>query len=193
MEKNRIPDDLKKEVCKKILLRVLACCFLFIFNTIIIVYWGNIILPLSDEHKVFRFFCYAIFLLLPFIITRIYTLWTDTSYTGTITDVKISTVVDSKSTLTRSLEMLYHKNEIYLTIKKDNGKIIKRKTYEGVSKLAQKLETYKVGDRVAHLHGTGITVVLPSANSTHCCCAVCGGVNEVSNTTCVHCEHSLIS
>lgn len=72
------------------------------------------------------------------------------------------------------------------------GKTFKKKALEFPSKFNDNLEKYKVGDRVLHLYGTAITIVLPTASDTRCCCCMCGWSNDMLNDTCTSCGFPLI-
>lgn len=188
----QIPIELRRFVRRKVLFRIFFCFFLIAVNATIILLWGDVIFATPKEQEIFKHLCYELFLLLPLVITRIDKLFTDTSYIGTIQDVRIATAADSKSAVKPTREMLYCKNEIFLTVETDSGKTIERKVYSGPTKFAQKLESYQVGDRVLHLHGTGVTIVLPTKNSERCYCAICEGTNDIANRTCEHCGHVLM-
>lgn len=188
----QVPSELRRFVYRKKLLRVTLWLFLTVVNATIVVLWGDIIFATAKGQEIFKYLCYELFLLLPIAITRMDKLFTDTSYIGTIQNVRIATAADSKSEVRPTREMLFNKNEIFLTVQTDDGKTIDRKVYSGPTKFAQKLDYYHVGDRVLHLHGTDVTVVLPTSSSKRCHCAVCEGSNDIRNRTCDHCGHSLV-
>lgn len=188
----QIPTELKKTILKRMLVRVSFFMLLFILNLVVVVNWWDALFPIDKINVIAKYSFAIIFLALPFFLTKIYKIFTDTSYMGTVRDVKVLSVVDSKSSVKPSWEMLYRKNEIHLTVETPNGKLIKKKVYEGLPKHAANLERYQVGDQILHLHGTGITIVLPSPNDTHCSCAVCGGRSDVANSVCIHCGKPLI-
>ncbi len=187
-----LPLKIRKVIQKKKILRT----FLFVLSTIsialIILIWGDTILSVPEDFVAFKYSCYAVLLILPFFFTKIYLLFTDANYIGEIKKVNIVSVVDSKSSVRPSRENLYRKNEIHLAIEDEKGRILTKKVYEASSNFSANLEMYKVGDKVLHLHGTGITIVLPTAKDTHCCCCMCGCSNDKSNDSCVHCGLPLI-
>ncbi len=190
----QFPPQITKKLRKKILCRLIIFLVLTLILAIILINYGSVIfdMPQDEGYDGFKYTCYAIVLILPIFITKIYKIFTDTNYAGVVKNVKIKTVVDSKNQFKPSREMLYRKNEIYLTIQTKQNKIVKKKVYEGVSKLGANLDTYNVGDEVLHLHGTGVTIVLSGAKDTHCSCAMCGGVNNISDENCSHCGLPLI-
>ena len=88
--------------------------------------------------------------------------------------------------------MWYTKNTIILTVLLENEKSIKVKVYEGQSKLGQHLNSYHEGDKVFHLYGTNVTIVLPDSADTSVQCSVCGASNNVKDGKCRDCGLSLI-
>lgn len=192
MHNIQIPKELKKAISRKIAIRLLLFALLLALNLIIVIRWWGDLFPIEKINSVAKYSFAIIFLILPFFLTKVYKIFTDTAYTGIVRNVKIRSVVDSKSTVKVSQEMLYRKNEVYLTVETPNGKIIQKKVYEGSPEHAANLEKYRIGDQILHLHGTGITIVLPTPDDTHCSCAVCGGINEISNDMCIHCGKPMI-
>lgn len=122
-----LPCEIKKVIQKKKVLRI----SLFLLSTIsigfIILIWGDIIFSVSEELVAFKYSCYAALLISPFFFTKIYLVFTDTNYIGEVKEVNIVSVVDSKSSVKPSLENLYRKNIIHLTIEDEIGRILKKK------------------------------------------------------------------
>ena len=193
MHKIQIPVELKRAVLKKKLIRVILFVLLSAWNIVVVINWWNFLFPVEQINVIASYSIAIIFLALPVFLTRIYKLFTDSNYMGTIRDVKIQAVVGSKSThVLASRESLYRKNEVYVTIETPNGKHIERKVLEDLPTHTENLDKYRVGDQVLHLYGTGITIVLPVPKDTRCSCAMCGGSNDISNDVCVHCGKPLI-
>jgi len=111
---------------------------------------------------------------------------------GEVKKVEVSTVVDSKSSAKPTRESLYTKNIIVIIVEDESGKIIKKKVDESPANPNSEYVRYKVGDMVLHLHGTGVTVVLPRNNERTCNCVMCGFSNDLSNEVCSHCGYQLI-
>lgn len=187
-----LPCEIKKAIRKKKALRIFLFLLATTLITVIIVIWGNTIFPLPENLVAFKYSCYAVLLISPIFFTKVYLVFTDANYTGEIKDVNIVSVTDSKSSVKPSLEQLYRKNEIHLTVEDETGKILEKKVYEAPSAFNANLEMYKVGDKVLHLHGTDITIVLPTEKDTRCCCSMCGWSNNKLNDICTHCGLPLI-
>lgn len=135
---------------------------------------------------------YVLFLLLPFLISGVPFRMIDKSYRGTVVKVKVETTVDNASAAKPTREHLYPKNTVFLLIRRDDGKTILKKVYEGKANSQEILETYKEGDAVFHLYGTKHIGVIPKASDAQVSCAVCANTNSIENETCRTCGHSLI-
>lgn len=127
MHNIQIPKELKKAISRKIAIRLLLFALLLALNLIIVIRWWGDLFPIEKINSVAKYSFAIIFLILPFFLTKVYKIFTDTAYTGIVRNVKIRSVVDSKSTVKVSQEMLYRKNEVYLTVETPNGKIIQKK------------------------------------------------------------------
>ncbi len=192
MHEIQIPTELKKAVLKKKLIRLILFVLLFAWNFVVIIKWWDDLFPVEKINVIAKYSFAIIFLALPFFLTKFYKIFTDFNYMGIIRDVEIRTMVDSKFALRPTWETLYRKNEIYVTVETLNGKLVRKKIFEDLPTHAENLGKYQVGDHILHLHGTGITIVLPSPNDTCCSCSMCGGTNDISHDVCVHCGKPLI-
>ena len=187
-----LPREIRTAIRKKKALRIIRFLLATLLITVIIVIWGDTIFSLPEDLIAFKYSCYAVLLISPFFFTKVYLIFTDTNYTGEVKRVNIVSTVDSKSSVRPSRENLYGKNEIHLTVEDQTGRILEKKVSEAPSNFSANLEMYKVGDKVLHLHGTDITIVLPIAKDAHCRCAMCGWSNDKSNDICTHCDLPLI-
>ena len=185
-----LPKDLQSYCTKRILRRVIPCIILISIFATILALWGNFIF--NTDNKVFKISCYVVVMLIPFIITGVPHKLIDSTYYGTVRKVDIVTTADSSSSIKPTWEHLYHKNTIYLSIERPDGKLIHKKAYTGKARLQQNINTYNEGDSVFHLYGTDTVVILPEANDTIVHCAVCGSANDVKNNKCRDCDHTLI-
>ena len=188
----QIPTELKKAVLKKKLIRLILFVLLFAWNFVVIIKWWDDLFPVEKINVIAKYSFAIIFLALPFFLTKVYKIFTDSNYMGIVRDVDVRTVADSKSSVKPTWEMLYRKNVLYVTVETPNGKLIRKKIFEDLPSHVENLEKYHVGDRILHLHGTGLTVVLPSPNDTHFTCALCGGNNDISSDVCTHCGKPLV-
>ena len=185
----KMPEDLKAYTQKKIARRVVPCLILEILLGLIIALWGDILFPTSAVE--FKYSCYFLIMLIPFAATGVPFKLIDRTYAGIIERAEVSTVMCTTRGTRR--HKLIWKNQLDVTIRTTDGKLIdKTPLMIDISMPVQKLEVYKVGDRVFHLYGTKTIVKLPSPTDTHVACAVCGQMNEMSRNTCNLCDHTLI-
>ena len=187
-----LPREIRKAIRKKRAKRIFLFLSATILTAVIIAIWGDTIFPFPEGFAALKYLCYAVLLILPFFYTKVYLIFTDFNYIGKIKKVKVVSLVDNKSAVKPTREQLYRKNEIHITVEDEKGRSFKKKVYEAPAKFSENLDMYKVGDKVLHLHGTATTVVLPTAADTHCCCCMCGGVNNKLNDICTHCGFPLI-
>lgn len=185
-----LPLELKKIIRHKIFRRVVVCLFFLIPIGIALALWENALF--ETDNQVFKSACYIGMLVVPFVISGIPFKLIDKSFRGKIDKVDIETTVDNSSSAKPTREHLYVKNTIYLSIKREDGKVIRKKAYEGRAKLQQHLETYREGDDVFHLYGTKHIVVLPKKVNTYVQCSVCGDCNVKENELCRNCMSPLI-
>ncbi len=189
---NFYPKPIKKIIYKKIFLRLFVFVMLSFLSIALIVAFGDVIFSELYKSVEFRCSCYVFAVFLSAVITKVYRIFTDRSYCGEVKKVKVVTVTDSSSTVHPSLESLYRKNVIYLAVETKKGKEVYKKVFQSPVKLGVDCDRYKVGDKILHLHGTNVTVVLPTPADTHCSCAICGGANNIENEKCAHCGTHLI-
>ncbi len=187
-----VPKEVKKVINAKRAKRILACILLMAVNAFIVVMWGEDILHLLAKNTVLKYSIYALFIAMPIFITRVYKVFTDTYYCGTVKKVDIETAWASATPFRPTGETMYKKAQIYLTIETAAGKSIKRKVHETPLRAKPNFEKYKVGDTVLHLHGTGVTVILPKGSDTYVACALCGDINDVASDACSNCGNVLI-
>lgn len=186
----RLPQDLKRYFQRKILFRIIPCGILLLTFGILLALFGERVF--RTENQVFRVSCYFVTMLLPFAATGVPFCLLDRTYCGTVDEVQIKTTVESASSVKPSLESLYQKNTVYLTVRLPNGKRIRKKVCEGRAEHAANLETYHKGDRIFHLFGSRYTVVLPKETDDSGQCAVCGDQNATTEECCRNCGHTLI-
>ena len=182
-----IPDELKKFALKKRITRIILFTILIAIAVFVLVNWGEIIFKVKKEDIGFRYLFYALVLAIPFAITKIWLVFTDTSYIGVVKEVKIKSIVTTKNTIRPMQSDYYRNNETYLIIQTAKG-VIKRKVFDSTSYN----EPFKAEDTVLHIHGTGITIVLPTKADTSCQCAICGRPNEISLDHCERCGMPIV-
>ncbi len=200
-----LPKSLRKKRNKRMIVRILVWFVLFAFCLSVVLLWGEIVFPMPT-HKNFlevRHLYYALFLLLPFLVTGIPVRLIDRSWSGTVTAVIVE---ENMGTYTRSLgrPQPYRKHDLVLLIEKDNGKKteyiplslgVKYKPWDdppNVGKIAYHTEEYREGDRVHKYYGfQHLYVSHPSSQQTRRC-IVCGSKNEMQEHVCWYCSSELI-
>ena len=186
----KLPKDLKKFAIISALKRIIPCVLLLITFSILLFFWGDVILPIEKEGV--KIIVYTMVMIIPFAVTGLPFKLIDQTYIGTVQKVEITTSIDSDHHSKPSRATFYMKNTVFLHVEQENGLVIRKKACEGSTKMAQNLETYKVGDRVFHLYGSEQTVVLPKSSDKMVQCPVCGTNNYKTETKCESCEHSLV-
>jgi hypothetical protein len=185
-----LPKDLKNFAIKSVLKRMIPCVLLLTTFVILLIFWGDVILPVEKEAV--KIIVYTMVMIVPFAVTGVPFKLIDQTYSGTVQKVKIATTIDNEYHGRPTREYLYTKNTVFLHVEKENGVVVRKKASESSAKLAQNLETYKVGDRVFHLYGSRQTVVLPTSSDKMVQCPVCGTNNDKTSSHCEDCGHSLV-
>ncbi|MBE6699289.1 MAG: zinc ribbon domain-containing protein [Ruminococcaceae bacterium] len=186
----QIPKDLRAFAIKTALKRIIPCALLFIGFAVVLIFWGDVILPIDKD--VVKVIVYTMVMLVPFALTGVPFKLIDKTYSGTVQKVEITTTADNAYHGQPTRENLYPKNTVFLHVVQENGVVIRKKAYERNAKLPQNLDAYKVGDSVFHLYGSMQTIVLPRASDEFVQCSVCGIKNDKNENVCESCGHSLI-
>lgn len=187
-----IPDEIKKAIRQKKVRRVVLFLVTVLLMAVVIIMFEKSASSFSEKLSALKYVFYAVLLISSVFISKVYRIFTDTDYCGVVKKVKVKTVTDNKSAAKPTWEQMYRKNIIYLTIEDEAGKTFRKKAAETPLTPKSDSEAYNVGDTVLHLHGTDITVVLPTAADTRCHCAMCGGSNDKMSDICEHCGFPLI-
>lgn len=185
-----LPKDLKAYAIKTALKRIIPCVALLIGFSVALIFWGDVILPI--EKDVIKVIVYTMVMLVPFALTGVPLKLLDKTYSGTVQKIEIKTTTDNVYHGQPTRENLYTKNTVFLHVLQENGVAIRKEAYEGNAKLPQKLDVYKVGDRVFHLYGSTQTVVLPQPLDKYVQCPICGTLNDKNYVSCEVCTHTLI-
>lgn len=206
----KLPEDLVSYSRKYITKRIVLFTVLFVAFSLILYFFGNIILP--TDVLPFRISFYILVLLVPFAVTGVPFKLIDHSWFGKVIKVDVEEGIEFAD---GAKARMYGTINFVLTIKKDNGKILYREVKAsnhhisrnsldksvdidneairiGSRKNEHFLDDYKVGDKVFHLYGSKYIVVLPKTNDTQCKCAICGTLNKIDNMLCNDCRHTLI-
>lgn len=199
-----LPRSLQIKRNRNILSRVIPCVILLAICVVIITIWGEKLFHIpNDDYVAIQKSFYILFLLLPFVITGVPMKLIDTSWSGTISEIKIE---ESVGTYSRSLGKpgLYTKHDLVLTIVKDDGKKIeytalslgqKNKPWQNppvVGRIEYQAEKYHIGERVHKYYGFKYLYISPYHNNEGKVCIVCGTPNNDQDTVCGLCHSELI-
>ena len=194
-----------------IIIRVTSCCILFALFLFAIIMWGERIFPMPQytpkSFVAVQIGCYVIFMTLPFLITGVPVKLIDSSWSGVVSNVDVE---DSIGTFYRAFGRpgTYDRQDLILTIKKDNGKVITRSAVSvgeryklkvsdrppipTPGKITDHLNDYKIGDRVYKYYGFKYLYVVPSDEDDKKRCIVCGLNNDKHRDKCLNCYCDLI-
>lgn len=205
-QKPQLPTSLKRKRILNIVIRSTICLLLLaIFITVIII-WGNRLFPDTLDHRAgytsLKIMFYVIVLCVPFLITGIPFKLIDTSWSGTVIDLKIE---ENLGTSSNPKYIYTHKKEnLILIIKKDNEKIVrytalsltdKHKELNGstpIGKVYYHEHKYSIGDRVHKYYGFRHLYFIPQHDYVTKDCIVCGSKNNMDDSACWYCDSELI-
>ena len=197
-----LPPSLKKRRVFKILFRICSCLLLLAIFITIIILWGNRLFPSSDYPQL-KIIFYIIILCIPFLSTGVPLKLIDSSWSGTITNVEIKENLGTTSCPAHV--HLYPKEDLIITITKDNGKILKHtilslveKNNNGtkrtpIGKAFYHEHKYKIGDRVHKYYGFKHLYFIPHSYHNTKDCIICGSKNDINDHICWYCNSELIS
>ena len=197
-----LPLSLQKKRVSNILWRVIPCVLLFALTLTTILLWGEEIFDFP--HLLARCVVYAIFLLLPFLITGVPLKLIDKSFSGTVIAVNVTEKIGIYS---RSFAKggVYTRHDLVLTIQTDEGKKIKYTALSlgvknrphqfppNLGAIEHHTEEYSVGERVHKYYGFGGLYVEPKTQVDRKRCIVCGTQNGNEDSRCWSCHSELIS
>lgn len=194
MKRFRLPKDLRRFTYCAVLKRVIPFILLEVVLVLFLCAFGpELFHPLHIKvPKGFQYVCVVLVLSLPALVTGVPFKLFDRTFYGTVEQVHVKTTVDNKYGFKPTREHLYTRNTVYLTVSSPGGKRFRRKALSEKAKFQRNQDAFTKGDKVFHLYGTSLTVVLPLASSTHTPCVVCGGMTERNMDHCHQCGHSLI-
>ena len=209
-----IPKSLQKRCRRNIIIRVTSCCILFALFLFAVIMWGERIFPMPrfspKSFAAVQISCYILFMTLPFLITGVPMKLIDSSWSGVISNVEVK---QSIGTYWRTLGRfnVYDKQELNLTIKKDDGKttrhtatsvgealrntmgILSAKTdLPNQGKITDHVNDFKIGDRVHKYYGFKYLYVVPSEEEDKKRCIVCGLNNDKHRDKCLNCYCDLL-
>lgn len=191
--------DLRAYRFRKTFSKFIICIALWISLGMVFYFYKDSVFPF---HKTYQIIC-IIFIPLFFAILAAFKLKLfDHSWQGTIIAVKIKEGVGTFSVGGRPWP--YTKNDIIITIRKNNKKIVeytpmslgvKERTWIDpyvVGKIENHIDEYGIGDSVYHFYGFDYLFHVHKSPLSTCRCIVCGEKNDTNRGTCWNCNHSLI-
>lgn len=200
----RLPKSLRKKRIRKIITRISLCILLLAGGLFLIIAYGDMILSIRDkEYAGIRILFYLIILVLPFIITGVPMKLIDTSFSGTVIATEVRERTDTVRVGVRYFP--YKRQDMILTIKKDDGKEIRYTALSlgsrdssswtlripAVGKMEYHTQEYNVGDRIYKYYGfKHIFVQMANEGRT---CIVCGSKNDSKDNVCWCCDSELIA
>ena len=186
-----LPSDIQRLVIASVLKRVIPCVIVEIVVVWYIAFFGETSLRMVDQSV--RVLIYIALMILPLVFTGVPLKLIDRSWKGEIIAIEV------ESNFSAGLKRLYEVNQLVITIKRDDGKIIERsvKDFSNAStknmsrgKVEYAEDDYAIGDKVYHYYGVPHLLVVHADKSRDC--VVCGANNPYSNDRCFNCGHSII-
>ena len=184
-----IPDDIQQYVRKKYAMRIMLCLLTEAVIVTYLVFYGE--RTFAGFGKFSQTLMYLMLLFAPIIGFKIPITLIDRSWCGEIVRIEINSSMANTQYYKPNMEFNYIKNTVYLHVKCQNGRIIRKRAFAINSKYKQDVSDYHVGDFVIHLAGTTHIQEVPAKASDRIICVVCGGQSLASNKKCGFCNHSL--
>ena len=197
-----LPASLKKLRAKNLIKRCSMCILLLAAITFFVIYYRETIFS-YELVPPFAIACIGIAVYsVPFILFKIPHLFFDSTWTGVVTAVDIKTSIGTYSIGGRHFP--YTKNDIVLTVRKENGKTVKciakslgvkeQKWIDPhtVGKIENHVDEFSVGDKVYHFYGFKYNFYVHEPQNEHKHCIVCGASNNLNRECCLNCHHELL-
>lgn len=195
-----LPEDIKKQVKKKVISHVLhflllelaaGAVNLMMFDTLSsrLVGWIHILIIIALQ-------------VAPFILTKFPLKLIDSSWRGEVIAVDIESKTDAYIAGGTKVYP-YTKHVILLTVKQSDGKITRIKAKEVGQRISasfavpnegdikQYVNYYSAGDKVYHFYGVENYYIVRGQSETKDC-IMCGAQNPRERTTCFDCGYSLL-
>ena len=187
-----VPKDVKRFVLKKRLARIIPFICIEVLAAVLL-FFAPFLRDVSNLNKILTFSAVTLFCCL---IIGVPLKIIDRSWAGEVTRVQYRKVRKSSTPGKPSVASWRQQdfelfNAFELSIKTDNGRIIKRKAGEKLLIFTPNdKEEYQPGDYVVHVSGTSNTVILNRKDNIRC--AVCGASSEKGSEICHCCGYHLI-
>ena len=194
--------SLKKYRNKHILKRIILCLLMLTAITLFVIYYRETIFS-YELVPPFAIACigFAVYSV-PFILFKIPHLFFDSSWTGVVSAVDIKTSIGTYSIGGKHYP--YTKNDIVLTVRKENGKTVKciakslgvkeQKWIDPytVGKIENHVDEFSVGDKVYHFYEFEYNFYVHKPQNVYKHCIVCGASNNLSRKYCLNCHQELL-
>ena len=197
-----LPESLKKLRAKNFIKRIILCLLMLSAITLLVIYYRETVFS-YELVPPFAIACIGIAVYsVPFILFKIPHLFFDSTWTGVVTAVDIKTSIGTYSIGGRHFP--YTKNDIVLTVRKENGKTVKciakslgvkeQKWIDPhtVGKIENHVNEFSVGDKVYHFYGFKYNFYVHEPQNEHKHCIVCGASNNLNREYCLNCHHELL-
>lgn len=198
----QLTEDLKAYRFKNIYKRILLCFIILSVMTVLIYHYREAIFSF-ELIPPFAVVCMGIAVYtIPFAVSGIPLKLIDSDWEGEVIYIDIVTSMGTDSDGRHPNH--YTKNDIVLTIKKKNGKIIKHSaktlgikehpavTPKAMGKIENHIGEFSVGDKVYHFYGFDYNFYVRSPENKHAHCIVCGTANNIQSKTCWNCKNELL-
>jgi len=166
-----LPISLKKKVIHNILIRSIVCLLLLTLFIFIIIMWGNKLFPITFDYRKgytgLRILCYVLFLCVPFLVTGIPLKLIDKSWSGTITRVEIKENLGTTSN--PHYVYVYPKQDLILTIRREDGKEIQKTVLSLVEKIEPGIDSSHIGKTFYQSHKYNIVIEYISITVSSIC------------------------
>lgn len=205
-----LPESLITYRTKNILKRLVLCLALLAAITALAFYYRETIFS-YELIPPFAIACIGIAVYsVPFAVSGFPAILFDSNWEGVITGIDIKT--NMATYVNGGKPGGYYKNDIILTIQKQNGKTVKHtakslgvKERVGISatilgsvhnvatgKIENHVDEFSVGDKVYHFYGFKYNFYVHEPCSEHRHCIVCGTANNFHSKTCWSCHNELV-
>ena len=198
-----IPKDLKKFSISYFVKKMIPFILLEGVITAVVILFGERLFGKTNIW--FRIPATALLLLIPVFLTKIYKVFADRTWAGTVKGVSVKSVIVQETLSKGDREGTYYKNMIFLTLEQTDGKTVTRKADEeklqinrgkagnGTNTSEKVTGRFREGDMAFHLYGSNRTVVIPPDDTEYKRdCAVCQSENPSDAEICRVCGHTLV-
>ena len=199
-----LPKDLKRFALGRFIKKLVPFLLLEGVVVVVVILFGERMLGKTNIW--FRIPAIALLLLIPVFLTKIYKVFADRTWAGTVKGVSVKSVIVSEAlSKTGDPEGTYYKNMIFLTLEQTDGKTVTRKADEeklminrgkagnGTNTSEKVTGRFREGDMVFHLYGSNRAVVIPPDDTEYMRdCAVCQSENPSDAEICRVCGHTLV-